>query len=119
MPDPRMKDKTCGCGKSMPWWARRCFDCKSDTYACNQARRAAAPITEAVRREVLARDGTRCRHCGRTCRRYARHERTGRDRMEFDHLVPIASGGDSRAANVVVSCLGCNRGRQGLARRAS
>jgi 5-methylcytosine-specific restriction endonuclease McrA len=35
----------------------------------------------------------------------------GPDVLELDHLKPISKGGKSTVANVVVSCLSCNRGR--------
>ncbi len=61
-------------------------------------------IPAAVRREVWARDGQRCQHPldgGGTCG--ATH------RPELDHLVPLALGGPSTAANLRVTCAVHNR----------
>ena len=71
---------------------------------------AAAPaphprfIPAAVRREVWLRDGQRCQFpldLGGTCG--ATH------RLELDHLVPLALGGQATAANLRVVCARHNR----------
>ena len=33
--------------------------------------------------------------------------------LQFDHLVPHCRGGNNEAANVVITCAGCNFGRMG------
>ena len=61
-------------------------------------------IPAAVRREVWLRDGRRCQYpldSGGTCDATAR--------LELDHLVPVALGGPSTAANLRVVCAFHNR----------
>jgi hypothetical protein len=55
------------------------------------------PIPERVRREVWRRDGGRCVDCG------------SRERLEFDHIVPVKEGGSNTARNIELRCESCNR----------
>ena len=53
-----------------------------------------------VRRKVIKRDGYRCRSCGRA------------GRLEVDHLVPIAQGGDPfDMSNLESKCRACHIGK--------
>jgi 5-methylcytosine-specific restriction endonuclease McrA len=54
-------------------------------------------IPEEVRREVFRRDGGRCAACGSD------------ELLQFDHVIPVALGGASTAANLQVLCAPCNR----------
>lgn len=54
-------------------------------------------IPERVRHEVWRRDGGRCIDCG------------SRERLEFDHIIPISKGGSNTARNIGLRCEGCNR----------
>ena len=54
-------------------------------------------IPEEVRREVFRRDGGRCAVCGSD------------ELLQFDHVIPVALGGASTAANLQVLCAACNR----------
>jgi 5-methylcytosine-specific restriction endonuclease McrA len=56
-------------------------------------------IPAAVRRAVWQRDQGRCAKCG--CR----------DRLEFDHIVPISRGGANTERNIELLCELCNRGK--------
>jgi hypothetical protein len=56
-------------------------------------------IQASVKRAVWERDGGRCSFVGDGGRRCQ-----STDRLEFDHIVPIARGGDSSIANVRVLC---------------
>jgi HNH endonuclease len=56
-------------------------------------------IPERVRHEVWRRDQGRCASCG------------GRDRLEFDHIVPVSRGGSNTARNVELLCERCNRSK--------
>ncbi len=61
-------------------------------------------IPAAIRREVWARDRARCQHpldSGGTCGATAR--------LELDHVIPLALGGQSTAANLRVVCAFHNR----------
>jgi hypothetical protein len=55
------------------------------------------PIPEVVRMRVWQRDGGRCVKCG------------SRDRLEFDHIIPIAEGGNNTERNIELLCETCNR----------
>jgi hypothetical protein len=55
------------------------------------------PIPERVRHEVWRRDQGRCVECG------------SRERLEFDHIVPISRGGSNTARNIELRCESCNR----------
>jgi hypothetical protein len=55
------------------------------------------PIPERVRHEVWRRDQGRCVDCG------------SRERLEFDHIVPISRGGSNTARNLELRCESCNR----------
>jgi len=54
-------------------------------------------ISEAVRHEVWRRDQGRCIKCG------------SRERLEFDHIVPVTMGGSSTTRNIELLCESCNR----------
>ncbi|MBO4667476.1 MAG: HNH endonuclease [Bacilli bacterium] len=51
-----------------------------------------------MRFSIYARDGNRCRKCGR---------RTGD--LEIDHIIPIAKGGKSTYENLQTLCKSCNK----------
>lgn len=102
--------KRCGSTDLRPW-ERHCLPCKIDATNRAKERRKADPIRVAVRRAVLARDGMVCRHCTQPVRARVDQYDFGSDVLELDHLKPISKGGKSTVANVVVSCLSCNRGR--------
>jgi len=55
------------------------------------------PIPERVRREVWRRDSERCVDCG------------SRERLEFDHIIPVKEGGSNTARNIELRCESCNR----------
>jgi hypothetical protein len=54
-------------------------------------------ISERVRHEVWRRDKGRCVDCG------------SRERLEFDHIIPISRGGSNTARNIELRCEACNR----------
>ena len=54
-------------------------------------------ISIEVRREVWRRDQGTCVKCG------------SQQRLEFDHMIPVAMGGGSTARNVQLLCENCNR----------
>jgi len=53
-----------------------------------------------TRKNVFGRDGCRCQYCGEIC--------DPRD-LNIDHVIPISRGGKTTWANVVTSCIDCNR----------
>jgi hypothetical protein len=53
-------------------------------------------IARDVRQRVWQRDGGRCVECGAT------------QYLEFDHIIPVARGGDNSERNVQILCRGCN-----------
>lgn len=54
-------------------------------------------IPEDVRSEVWRRDQGRCVRCG------------SRERLEFDHIVPLSRGGSNTVRNIELLCESCNR----------
>jgi hypothetical protein len=60
-------------------------------------RRRREAISAAVRREVWNRDNGRCVDCG------------SRDRLEYDHIIPISKGGSNTVRNLELRCESCNR----------
>ena len=57
------------------------------------------PIPEAVRLFVWQRDEGQCVKCG------------SRERLEFDHIIPVIRGGSSTERNVQLLCESCNRSK--------
>jgi 5-methylcytosine-specific restriction endonuclease McrA len=55
------------------------------------------PIPESVRHEVWRRDQGRCVDCG------------SRERLEFDHIIPLSAGGSNTARKIELRCEACNR----------
>jgi hypothetical protein len=54
-------------------------------------------IPQSVRNAVWNRDKGRCVDCG------------SRERLEYDHIIPIAKGGSNTARNLELRCETCNR----------
>jgi len=64
-------------------------------------------IPERVRHEVWRRDQGRCVDCG------------SRERLEFDHIIPVSKGGSNTARNIELRCESCNRRKSASVLRAS
>jgi len=62
-----------------------------------QTQRSAIPSD--VRTEVWRRDMGRCASCG------------SRERLEFDHIIPVALGGSNTSRNIELLCETCNRAK--------
>jgi hypothetical protein len=56
-------------------------------------------IPEQVRIEVWRRDQGKCVSCG------------SREKLEYDHIVPVSRGGSNTARNVELLCQDCNRAK--------
>ena len=56
-------------------------------------------IPEKVRIEVWRRDGGKCARCG------------SRERLEYDHIIPVSKGGGNSARNIELLCEKCNRSK--------
>lgn len=56
-------------------------------------------ISEAVRIAVWRRDQGRCARCG------------NREKLEYDHIIPLARGGSNTVRNVELLCEICNRAK--------
>lgn len=54
-------------------------------------------ISPAVRREVYAKAGWQCLHCGST------------ERLSIDHIIARANGGGDEIENLQALCMPCNR----------
>jgi len=54
-------------------------------------------IPEEVRIAVWRRDGGKCVRCG------------SREKLEYDHIVPVSKGGSNTARNIELLCESCNR----------
>lgn len=59
-------------------------------------------MSQTTRFEVFKRDGFRCRYCGVT---------TASEELTVDHIIPVSKGGSDDLANLVTSCIPCNRGK--------
>jgi len=57
------------------------------------------PIPESVRLFVWQRDKGRCVQCG------------SRERLEFDHIIPVVAGGSNTERNIQLLCESCNRSK--------
>jgi Holliday junction resolvasome RuvABC ATP-dependent DNA helicase subunit len=66
------------------------------TKGINESRSA---LSSEVRREVWRRDGGKCVKCG------------SRERLEYDHIIPVALGGSNTARNIELLCEACNRSK--------
>jgi hypothetical protein len=56
-------------------------------------------IPTAVRRAVWARDNGRCAKC------------SSRERLEYDHIIPVSKGGSNTERNIELLCEACNRAK--------
>ena len=60
------------------------------------------PIGKQIRVQVLARDGYRCKMCGRTKDEVP---------LEVDHIIAVSDGGTDELNNLATLCRDCNRGK--------
>jgi Holliday junction DNA helicase RuvB len=57
------------------------------------------PIPDDVRKFVWQRDGGRCVKCG------------SKEKLEYDHIIPVSKGGSNTARNIQLLCEKCNRSK--------
>jgi hypothetical protein len=60
---------------------------------------ARAPIPRNVKMYVWQRDNGRCVECG------------SKERLEYDHIIPVSKGGSNTARNLQLLCERCNRSK--------
>ncbi|HOX41701.1 MAG TPA: HNH endonuclease signature motif containing protein [bacterium] len=77
---------------------RRKFERLQNKFSKNHETRYERPrIPEKVRVDVWRRDKGCCAQCG------------SRDKLEYDHIIPISKGGSNTARNIELLCEECNR----------
>lgn len=114
LPDGR---SGCACGRPLHRPRQRvCGVCESEASRQYHEIAHLRHIPAKVRHAVVARDGMRCRHCGRAVvvldRRLAQGERLPGNLLSFDHFpIPFSKGGRGTVDNVAVACLRCNKSR--------
>lgn len=59
------------------------------------------PIPDRVKMFVWERDSGRCVSCG------------SREKLEYDHIIPLSLGGSNTARNIQLLCESCNRSKSG------
>jgi|GEM_PF-4543130 len=59
------------------------------------------PIPEEVRIAVWHRDGGKCVRCG------------SKEKLEYDHIIPVSKGGSNTLRNIELLCEACNRSKSG------
>jgi len=69
--------------------------CAPETLSPSAPSREVIPA--AVKQEVWRRDGGRCVDCG------------SKEKLEFDHIIPVARNGSNTARNLQLLCEPCNR----------
>jgi hypothetical protein len=72
---------------------------RHNSNAMVEARRNRSRIPENVRIAVWRRDSGRCARCG------------SREKLEYDHIIPLAEGGASTVRNIELLCERCNRSK--------
>jgi len=73
----------------LPKWTRQ----SSDKEVCREQ------IPKAAQQEVWPRDQGRCVECG------------SKEKLEFDHIIPVSKGGATTVRNLQLLCEPCNRGK--------
>ena len=82
-----------------------------DEYMQEEKRKASKEyqrrkMTDALRHQILQRDGFRCQLCGKSAQTDPTVE------LEVDHLYPVSKGGKTEPTNLRTLCKACNRGKR-------
>jgi 5-methylcytosine-specific restriction endonuclease McrA len=77
---------------------------RGHTSARDGTRRARDPLPAQLRFRILARDGFRCRYCGRP-------GNAPGVVLHVDHVVPLVAGGATSEGNLLTACEECNLGK--------
>lgn len=72
-----------------------------EKHASSEASRPSPEVWKKIRAFIFKRDNYTCQYCGR---RGAR--------LECDHVIPVAQGGNSDVENLVTACFACNRSKR-------
>jgi hypothetical protein len=72
---------------------------QTSTWMLARDRASRNKISKWQRRRILKRDGGRCLRCRST------------ERLEIDHIVPVARGGSNADDNLQTLCWKCNNGK--------
>jgi hypothetical protein len=60
-------------------------------------------VGKTLRHAILKRDDFKCKYCGKD---------SDDAKLEIDHIIPVAKGGDDNPINLVTACFDCNRGKR-------
>ena len=78
---------------------QECLDVTEHSFSPEQAVGPDRRISDEVKREVWQRDLGKCVQCG------------GKEKLEFDHIIPVSKGGSNTARNIQLLCETCNRSK--------
>ena len=94
-------------GNSWDLTRPRCSHCigaaKTNLSRASSGGGARETIPAQLRFRVLQRDGFRCAYCGQSAKDGAV--------LHVDHVVPVASGGETTEDNLLTACASCNLGK--------
>ena len=92
------------------WAAFNPTRAQQDASAAIERGRKAVHRDPVLKAATRLRDGDRCRYCDTEVSFVARNTPYA---GQYDHVVPLSQGGQTRLANVVVACRYCNGRKQG------
>lgn len=79
------------------------FYYKLKTFKKRKRTKERSKMTKELRKEVLKRDGYKCKKCGASLKKEPHLL------LEIDHIKPIAKGGKTVKSNLQTLCWKCNR----------
>ena len=99
------------CGKEFTTrrrWQRYCSNrCRSGAYQNKLQGVIEDSSPYKLRFSILARDGFRCRYCGRSAQEDG-------VKLVVDHIIARSQGGTDEPTNLITACQDCNTGKGGL-----